>query len=97
MDDELAHRILAAVAGIPRGRVATFGDVAAEAGGNSARFVGWVLANLADDDTPWHRVLPANGRPAPHLAVRQLGLLAADGVLAVDGRVPMARYRVNAA
>lgn len=95
VDLELANRILDAVARIPPGRVATYGDVAAEAGGNSARFAGWVLANLSDDDLPWHRVVPANGRPVPHLAGRQLRLLAAEGVVAVDGRVPMGRFRIT--
>ncbi|WP_111767207.1 MGMT family protein [Nakamurella deserti] len=97
MDDALAQRILDAVAAIPPGRVATYGDVAAEAGGNSPRFAGWVLSNLAEDDLPWHRVLPAHGRPVPRLADRQLDRLAAEGVPAVDGRVPMGRYRIGAA
>jgi alkylated DNA nucleotide flippase Atl1 len=95
MDTELAQRILDAVAAIPPGRVATYGDVAADAGGNSPRFAGWVLAHLADDDVPWHRVLPVSGRPAAHLAGRQLALLASEGVLAVDGRVAMRRFRIG--
>lgn len=80
---------------VPAGRVATYGDIAADAGGNSPRFAGWVLANLADDDVPWHRILPAGGRPVPHLADRQLARLAAEGVPSVDGRVSMRRYRVT--
>ena len=95
VDIELAHRILDAVCRIPPGQVATYGDVAAAAGGNSARFAGWVLSNLADDETPWHRVLPVSGRPVPRLAARQLELLAAEGVLALDGRVSMRRYRIG--
>ena len=92
---ELAARILDAVAAIPSGRVATYGDVAAEAGGTSPRFAGWVLAHLADDSVPWHRVLPATGRPVPHLADRQIARLAGEGVIAVDGRVSMRRYRIG--
>ena len=95
VDEQLAHRILDEVANIPPGQVATYGDIAARAGGNSARFAGWVLAQLADDSTPWHRVVPASGRPAPHLASRQLELLAAEGVRALDGRIPLHRYRVT--
>lgn len=95
MDTQLAERILEAVAAIPAGRVATYGDVAAEAGGNSPRFAGWVLSHLADDDLPWHRVLPVSGRPVPHLADRQLARLAAEGVPAADGRVAMSRYRLG--
>jgi len=95
VDTELADRILDVVAAIPPGRVSTYGDVAARAGGNSPRFAGWVLAQLANDGIPWHRVLPASGRPAPHLAVRQLALLAAEGVHAVDGRVSLRAYRLR--
>jgi methylated-DNA-protein-cysteine methyltransferase-like protein len=40
-------------------------------------------------DLPWHRVIRSSGRPAPHLATRQLELLRAEGVLAVDGKVPL--------
>ena len=40
-------------------------------------------------DLPWHRVITASGRPAAHLATHQLELLRAEGVLAVDGRVPL--------
>lgn len=97
MDMELAGRILDAVAAIPRGRVATYGDVAAEAGGNSPRFAGWVLSHLAEDHLPWHRVLPVSGQPVAHLADRQLARLADEGVIAVDGRVPMGRYRITGA
>ena len=95
VDEQLAARILDEVAHIPAGRVSTYGDVAARAGGNSARFAGWVLAQLADESTPWHRVVPASGSPVPRLAAEQLAMLAAEGVLAVDGRVPMTRYRLR--
>ena len=52
----------AIVATIPRGRVATYGLIAALAGrpGN-ARQVGYALRVLEDEDVPWHRVLNAGG------------------------------------
>lgn len=90
---ELAQRMLDLVATIPAGRVSTYGDVAARAGSRSPRLAGFVLANLADDQTPWHRVLRSNGTPAPHLAAEQLTRLRGEGVLAVDGRVDLRRYR----
>lgn len=90
---ELAQRMLDVVATVPSGRVTTYGDVAARAGSRSARLAGFVLANLADDGTPWHRVLRSNGTPAPHLAAEQLALLRGEGVLAVGGRVDLRRYR----
>ena len=90
---ELAQRMLDAVDQIPTGRVSTYGDVAATAGSRSARLAGFVLAQLSDEDTPWHRVVRADGTPAPHLADEQLARLRAEGVTAVDGRVSLARYR----
>jgi len=89
----LAKRMLDVVASIPSGRVATYGDVAARAGGRSPRFAGFVLANLADEDTPWHRVLRSDGTPAPHLVEEQLARLRAEGVPATGGRVDLRRYR----
>ncbi len=93
MDVELARRMLDVVAAIPPGRVATYGDVAARAGSRSPRFAGFVLSNLADEDTPWHRVLRSDGTPASHLAVEQLARLRAEGVPAKDGRVDLKRFR----
>jgi methylated-DNA-protein-cysteine methyltransferase related protein len=90
---ELAQRILDEVGLIPPGRVATYGNVAARAGSPSPRLAGWVLSNLADETTPWHRVLRAYGTPAPHLAAEQLARLRAEGVLAESGRVDLRRYR----
>jgi alkylated DNA nucleotide flippase Atl1 len=93
MDMELAQRMLDVVAAIPSGRVSTYGDIAARAGSRSPRLAGFVLANLADEHTPWHRVLRSDGTPAPHLAGEQLARLRGEGVLALDGRVDLARYR----
>lgn len=49
---------------IPRGSVATYGQVAAEAGlPRRARLVGRVLAELGQGSPlPWHRVVAATGR-----------------------------------
>jgi methylated-DNA-protein-cysteine methyltransferase related protein len=93
MDMELAHRMLDVVAQIPAGTVATYGDVAARAGSRSPRLAGFVLSQLSDDDTPWHRVLRSNGTPAPHLALEQIGRLRGEGVEVLDGRVDLQRFR----
>lgn len=93
VDMELAQRMLDTVAAIPPGRVSTYGDVAARAGSRSPRLAGFVLAQLADEDTPWHRVLRSDGSPAPHLATEQLARLRAEGVHADAGRVDLPRYR----
>jgi methylated-DNA-protein-cysteine methyltransferase-like protein len=71
--------ILRVVARIPRGRVATYGQVARLAGmPGAARAVGWALAALPDErprrgsdgrpvgrDIPWHRVINAQGGISP--------------------------------
>ena len=90
---DLAQRMLDVVTRIPTGKVATYGDVAARAGSRSPRLAGFVLAQLSDETTPWHRVLRANGTPAPHLAPEQLQRLRGEGVEVVDGRVNLNRFR----
>jgi methylated-DNA-protein-cysteine methyltransferase related protein len=93
MDLETLERVREVVAVIPAGSVLAYGDVAARAGlPGRARLVGRILAEDGQD-LPWHRVLRADGSPAPHLAVEQLSRLRAEGVVAGNGRVLMRRYR----
>ncbi|CNW33618.1 DNA-methyltransferase [Mycobacterium tuberculosis] len=72
--------------------MSTYGDIAALAGLSSPRIVGWIM-RTDSSDLPWHRVIRASGRPAQHLATRQLELLRAEGVLSVDGRVALSEIR----
>ena len=60
------ERILAAIAAIPRGEIATYGGVAARAGlPGRARLVARVLAGAPEAARlPWHRVVAAGGRLA---------------------------------
>ena len=60
-------RIYAVVRRIPRGRLATYGQVARLAGlGGHARQVGYALHALTDESrVPWHRVINAQGRVSP--------------------------------
>ena len=90
--DEQVERVRALVAAIPAGRVATYGDIADAARLSSPRIVGWIM-RTDSSDLPWHRVITASGRPAKHLTTRQLELLRAEGVLAVDGRVALDEIR----
>ena len=90
--DEQVEAVRALVASIPPGRVATYGDIADAAGLSSPRIVGWIM-RTDSSDLPWHRVITAAGRPASHLATRQLELLRAEGVLAVDGRIRLRECR----
>lgn len=62
--DQRVQRILATVDSIPKGRVASYGDIAREAGlPRQARLVGRVLARLPNGSKlAWHRVVDAAGR-----------------------------------
>ena len=86
--DDQVERVRALVASIPAGRVSTYGDIAAAAELSSPRIVGWIM-RTDSSDLPWHRVITASGRPARHLTTRQLELLRAEGVLAVDGKIAL--------
>jgi methylated-DNA-protein-cysteine methyltransferase related protein len=56
------EEFLAVVRRIPRGRVMTYGEVAAAAGYEGrARQVVWAL-NQSTPDVPWHRVVGAGNR-----------------------------------
>ena len=92
VNDEQVERVRALVAAIPSGKVSTYGDIAAVARLSSPRIVGWIM-RTDSSDLPWHRVITASGRPASHLTSRQLELLRAEGVLAVDGRVALSEVR----
>jgi len=59
-------RVYAVVRRIPRGKVASYGQIAALLGHpQAARTVGWALNALRDndiDDVPWQRVINSRGR-----------------------------------
>jgi methylated-DNA-protein-cysteine methyltransferase related protein len=93
-------RIYAVVRRIPRGRVATYGQVAELAGlGGHARQVGYALHALpAGTALPWHRVLNAAGkvslRAVPGAELTQRQLLEREGVgFDLRGRVRLAVVR----
>lgn len=92
VDERLHERIRQVVRSIPAGRVSTYGAVAALAQAPSPRVVGAVLAHDGHD-LPWHRVLRADGTPAPHLAAEQFRRLGAEGVPSDGERVDLGRYR----
>lgn len=92
--------VFAVVRRIPRGRVATYGQVAALAGfPGRARQVGYALSALdVDAPVPWHRVVNAQGRVSMRTGgsggamVQQLRL-EQEGVVMRGGRVPLGEYR----
>lgn len=87
MADDLRARVLAVVRALPRGVVATYGEVAAEAGSpGAARAVGRVLAE-GHPDVPWWRVVTASGRLVPHAVQEHAARLRAEGHTVVGDRV----------
>lgn len=92
VDEQTHERVREVVASIPSGRVATYGDVATAAAAPSPRLVGRVLAEDGQD-LPWHRVLRADGTPAPQLRGEQLARLRAEGVPTADSRVQLRTHR----
>ena len=92
-------RIYAVVKRIPRGRVATYGQVATLAGlPGHARQVGYALYALPEHQAvPWHRVINAQGRCSarsePGFEHIQRELLQAEGVEFHAGRTSLERFR----
>jgi methylated-DNA-protein-cysteine methyltransferase-like protein len=97
---DIDQRIWQVVALIPPGTVATYGDVARQAGlPGAARRVGRALRGLPPDTRiPWHRVINAQGRlslPQGSSALStQRARLEAEGVSLPGGtKVNLATYR----
>ena len=92
-------RIYAVVRRIPRGRVATYGQVAAEAGlAGRARQVGYALHALPGGSiVPWHRVINSAGRvslPPDDGGLDQQFRLLTEGVeVNLGGRISLARFQ----
>jgi methylated-DNA-protein-cysteine methyltransferase-like protein len=99
--------VFAWIGRIPRGKVATYGQIATLAGyPRQARRVGLALGapwRSGCGDVPWQRVLNAQGRvsaraPRPERALgsreaEQERLLKAEGIVFVRGQTDLERYR----
>jgi methylated-DNA-protein-cysteine methyltransferase-like protein len=89
--------ILRTIAAIPRGRVASYGEIAARAGlPGRARLVGRILGEYSALKLPWQRVLRSDGRiafPAGSCGYReQRARLLDEGVTVNRGRVDIKRF-----
>lgn len=88
-------RIQATVRRVPRGRVATYGQIAARLG-IGPRQVGYALHALSDgSDVPWHRVVNAAGRLSltGASAVTQRLRLEREGVrFRASGRIDLVTF-----
>ena len=95
-----AARIYAVVRRIPRGCVATYGEVAGLAGISSGHRVAARAMRVCPQELPWQRVLGKKDARRAHVsidepdhAVLQRALLEAEGVeFDASGCVPLARF-----
>ncbi len=100
--DSPTKRIYEAVKKIPRGSVATYGQIAELAGDRKmARAVGNALHNNPDPATiPCHRVVNSKGLLAGGFAFGgvevQARFLREEGVEVIDGRVDLKRFGIRA-
>jgi len=82
---DVDEAVFDAVERIPPGRVSTYGAIGRLVGVGPRR-VARALAS-GGGAVPWYRVVRADGSAAEPVRVRQLELLAAEGVPARNGRV----------
>lgn len=81
-----AQRVYSTVESLAEGEVATYGEIAADAGRpGAARAVGRILAN--SDGLPWWRVVTREGRLVPGLEEEHAARLACEGLTVRHNRV----------
>lgn len=99
--DSPTKRIYEAVKKIPKGKVATYADVAEMAGDRKmARAVGNALHKNPDPSTiPCHRVVNSKGELAGEYAFggawKQAQILESEGVEVAEGKVNLEKYRIK--
>lgn len=93
------QKIYNAVKRIPKGKVATYGQIAQLAGlPGHARQVGYALSHLDESDIPWHRVINAKGEISPRwhpdLENEQAQRLREEGInITPAGKISLNTYR----
>jgi len=99
METTKDQKIWQVVLSIPKGKVASYGQVAAMAGlGRQARYIGRALGKLpAGHSVPWYRVIRSNGQIAFPVGTEtfrtQKELLTQEGVEVENGKIKMSRYQ----
>ena len=98
-EDSVHQRIHDVVRQIPRGKVATYGQIARIVDRCTARMVGYAMAALRGrNDVPWQRVINGKGEISPRSrgdgALRQRKLLEKEGIhFDSRGRVNLRKVR----
>lgn len=86
------ERVWKLVARIPRGRVATYGQLSEMIGKRLTPVgIGWALRAVPEGALPWYRVV--NSRGGISTGARQRTLLESEGVtFDADGRIDLSRF-----
>ena len=93
------QRIYRVIRRVPRGRVATYGQIAEMAKASGPRQVGYALHALPDGhDVPWHRIINARGAISLDSGIGggnlQRAMLEAEKIVFDErGRVDLRRYQ----
>ncbi len=93
---EMFPAFIAQIRRVPKGKVATYGDIAYVAGfPGAARQVSWALHS--SKGLPWHRIIGSSGRIllAGELGFEQRIRLQAEGVAFIGLRVDLKKHRFN--
>ena len=93
---EFTEEVLAIIKSIPKGKVMTYGQIAACAGNPwGARQISRILSSMSKKyDLPWHRVINSKGEISlkGEEYLLQMSLLSDDGVKIVDGKINLNIY-----
>ena len=94
------HQINKIVRKVPKGKVATYGQIALYVERCTPRMVGYAMAALTEEDVPWQRIVNAQGGISPRAdgdgALIQRKLLEAEGIVFNEnGRIDLKKYRVT--
>lgn len=91
--DDFESRVVEVVGALRPGEVATYGEVAADAGApGAARAVGNILRSSTG--LPWWRIVAADGRLVPGAEQEHASRLRGEGVpLTASGKVPLSVLR----
>ena len=96
---DFADKVYLVLSQIPKGKVATYGQVAALAGFTKrARQVGLILHQLPNDSQlPWHRVINSQGTISLHPDHPSFSIqcqrLQSEGIAVINGRVQLAEHQ----
>jgi methylated-DNA-protein-cysteine methyltransferase-like protein len=86
MNESFSQNVKNIIKKIPKGKVATYGQIATYSGNpRASRQVAWILhSSSRKDNLPWHRVVNSKGRISlPHNGgyETQKGLLEKEGIV----------------